>query len=184
VSLVFSARLNTDVCEPLAIRVAVAGDAEALSRLARRSKGHWGYSDAFLEACRAELAVTEADCIDGSVFVAESGGRLRGFYGLKRLTGDTVDLDALYVAPGMLGQGFGRRLLQHAMCRAHCDGFRSLMIQADPHAAGFYTRCGAMQVGHRPSGSIPGRDLPLFRIDLTGDEGRARPRDGGTPAVS
>lgn len=170
--------------EPLVIRPAVAVDAEALSRLARRSKGHWGYSEAFLEACRAELAVTEADCIDGSVFVAECGGRLGGFYGLKRLSGDTSDLDALYVEPSMLGRGIGRRLLEHAMRRAHRDGFRSLMIQADPHAAGFYTRCGAMPVGHRPSGSIPGRDLPLFRMDLSPGVDSARPRDDGTPAVS
>jgi hypothetical protein len=37
------------------IRPAQADEVEALTALALRSKAHWGYDDAFMEACRAEL---------------------------------------------------------------------------------------------------------------------------------
>jgi hypothetical protein len=47
------------------------------------------------------------------------------------------------------------------------SGFRSLEVHSDPHAVEFYRRRGARLVGTIPSGSIPGRVLPLLRIDLT-----------------
>lgn len=43
------------------VRSATEDECEALSRLAIRSKSHWGYDDAFLEACRAELTVVPED---------------------------------------------------------------------------------------------------------------------------
>ena len=41
-----------------------------------------------------------------------------------------------------------------------------LTILADPHAAGFYERNGARQIGEAPSDAIPGRSLPLYEIML------------------
>jgi hypothetical protein len=40
------------------IRAAHGGELEALSALAMRSKAHWGYSAAFMQACRDELTVS------------------------------------------------------------------------------------------------------------------------------
>jgi hypothetical protein len=42
----------------------------------------------------------------------------------------------------------------------------SLDIEADPFAAGFYERMGARRIGTVASGVIPGRWLPLYRLDL------------------
>jgi hypothetical protein len=56
-----------------------------------------------------------------------------------------------------------------------------MRIEADPHAEAFYLGRGARCVGTAPSGSIPGRMLPLLEIDLSeapGSRGRepsARP---------
>ena len=41
----------------LTIRAARVGEAGFLSELALRSKAHWGYDAAFIEACRDELSV-------------------------------------------------------------------------------------------------------------------------------
>jgi len=38
------------------------------------------------------------------------------------------------------------------------------MIDADPNAEGFYLKMGAERVGESPSGSIPGRMLPLLQV--------------------
>ena len=41
-----------------------------------------------------------------------------------------------------------------------------MTIEADPDAAPFYRRIGARDVGTAPSGSIPGRELPLLELVL------------------
>lgn len=63
------------------IRPARASDAADLSRLAIRSKAHWGYPRAFMRACRDELTFTLAqiDAEHRHVVVAERAGRPVGF---------------------------------------------------------------------------------------------------------
>jgi hypothetical protein len=43
-------------------------------------------------------------------------------------------------------------------------GFEYLEIDAEPNAEGFYRKTGAQRIGETPSGSIPGRTLPLMRV--------------------
>jgi len=63
----------------VALRPARADEAPALSELALRSKAHWGYDDAFLEACRAELTVRPEHVAASRVVVATSAARVVGF---------------------------------------------------------------------------------------------------------
>jgi GNAT superfamily N-acetyltransferase len=148
------------------IRPARAADAAALSDLAFRSKAVWGYSDEFMEACRAELTVSAGDLDAHPAFVVERDGRPVAFYLLKALSPDTVDLDLLYVDPAHLKQGLGRSLVAHAKDAARDRGHRRMVVQADPHAEAFYAACGGQRIGTQPSGSIPGRELPLLELDL------------------
>jgi GNAT superfamily N-acetyltransferase len=153
----------------MAIRPARPAEAEALSELAVRSKGHWGYDDQFLEACRAELRVTQARCDGTHVLVAERDGKLVGF---SELSGEPPAgaLDKLYVDPAAIGIGVGGQLLQEAREQACRLGFAWLTVDADPNAEGFYVRFGARRIGSVPSGSIPGRWLPQLRWDLLADK--------------
>ena len=41
-----------------------------------------------------------------------------------------------------------------------------LTILADPNAAGFYERNGAVRIGEAPSDAVPGRLLPLYELRL------------------
>lgn len=152
--------------DPLIPRAARADEAEALSALALRSKGSWGYDAAFLEACRAELTLTAEKIEHHSTFVVEDGGALAGFYTLEPLSHDCVELGLLYLEPRCQGRGLGRVLMEHACAEARSRGFLTLEIQSDPHAEPFYRAMGAVRVGTRPSGSIPGRELPLLRLAL------------------
>lgn len=148
------------------IRPARVDEAGALSALAIRSKAVWGYSDAFMAACRAELTLAPDDIAARPTFVAEHGGRVVGFYALGPLGDGRVELDMLFVEPDAIGAGHGRALIEHARRTARESGYATMVIQGDPHAARFYEAAGATRVGERPSRSIPGRALPLFELVL------------------
>lgn len=161
-----------------AIRRARGEDAPILSTLALRSKAYWGYSDAFIEACRTELTYT-AQQIEAERFyfaVAEVDGTRIGFYALKWLSSAEVELEALFVEPSHIGKGYGRALIEHARCRAAERGASCMIIQGDPHAERFYRAAGGVLIGERPSASIRGRYLPTFRIALDGSYARPRHR--------
>lgn len=165
----------------LTIRPALASESETISALALRSKAHWGYSPDFLEQCRAELTYTPDRCASGRVFVAARDGRILGFYATE---GDAPggELDALFVDPDHIGTGLGGLLLQHALTQAASAGFTEVYLDADPYAADFYRRHGAVVIGETPSGSIPGRTLPRMRFELGEGRDAAPPSRRMTPA--
>ena len=147
------------------IRAAEAGDAPALSDLAVRSKVHWGYDVAFMEACREDLGVSDEDIATCPVYVHEDNGHPNGFYQL-RPRDDQVEMVALFVEPRAMGRGIGKELWQHAVATARGLGCRELVLQSEPHAEGFYRAMGAERVGESPSTVFPDRMLPLMRFSL------------------
>jgi len=150
------------------IRHAVPDEARFLSRLALRSKAHWGYSQEFLDSCRSELTVQPSH-IDSASFdheVAVKDGLIVGFYVLESVSTTTYELWALFVEPNRIGCGIGRRLIKHAIHSLRKKGVDTLLIQGDPHVKDFYIAAGAREIGERESGSVPGRFLPMFQIDI------------------
>jgi GNAT superfamily N-acetyltransferase len=149
------------------IRPARSDESEKISALALRSKGHWGYSAEFLEACRAELTYDAATCASGLMWVAAEGDTVLGF---SLLAGEPPhgELSALFVDPSAIGTGCGRLLLEHTLAAARAAGYTRLELDADPEAEPFYLRFGAQRIGSAPSGSIPGRELPHLEFLLTG----------------
>jgi len=149
------------------IRPAEAAEATLLSELAFRSKAHWGYSDAFMQACSDELTYTAEQLASGGFHVLEDEGEVRGFYGLTKISPTALELESMFVEPAHIGRGYGRALMQHALAEAHeTEHIERLVIQADPNAAAFYQSAGARLIGERASDSIAGRMLPLYEIDI------------------
>ena len=150
------------------VREAAHGEAAALSSLAMRSKAHWGYSDDFMTACREELTYSgsQIESDNYEFFVCEAEGSIAGFYALELLDSSNAELEALFVEPEKIGRGLGRTLIEHAKEKASGLGIRQLVIQGDPNAEAFYEAAGGVRDGQRESGSMPGRFLPIFRIDL------------------
>lgn len=147
------------------IRRASPGEAGDLSALALRSKALWGYDEAFLALCRAELTVGRDQIGALRAHVAEEGGALVGFFTIGGSPPDG-ELVHLYVAPEAIGRGIGTALLRGARELAREEGFRTLLIHADPNAEPFYLGHGAVRVGEVASGSIAGRVLPLLRLEV------------------
>jgi GNAT superfamily N-acetyltransferase len=150
----------------LHVRAGRKDEAPLLSDLALRSKGHWGYDQAFLDACRSELTLTPQDVEAQRVTVAERDGRLVGFYALAGEPPEGT-LEDLFVEPDHIGTGVGRILWEHAIDVARTLGFERITVEADPEAEPFYLAMGARRCGSVPSGSIPGRLIPLLELAIT-----------------
>ena len=144
------------------VRAATVLDLPSLRDLAYRSKAVWGYNQAFMDAVRPALAPTESNLSEG-VFILECDGWPAGFYGFKAMAG-SLFLDCLFVAPPHIGNGYGKRLWDHAAGFARRLSHSHFMIESDPNGEGFYLRMGATRVGEITS-AASGRTLPLLRFD-------------------
>ena len=156
----------------LNIRRAQPHEYEQLSDIAFRSKAYWGYSAEFMQACRDELTYSPDALSNHPFFLATEIQELNdestlGFYGLVQVSESTIELEALFLDPAHIGRGVGRVLYEHALIEAKKSGSRCLTIQSDPNAKAFYMKVGANLIDEKESGSIPGRFLPLFSVDLT-----------------
>ncbi len=146
-------------------RNARSDELSKLSGLCLRSKAVWGYDRAFIDACRAELTLDADDLARTDILVAEIDGAVAGLYQLD-VDGDAAELLKLYVEPAHINRGIGKSLFAAAAQRARKRGAIRMRIEADPHAAAFYRRLGAVRSGSAESGSIPGRFLPCFECPL------------------
>lgn len=149
------------------VRAARPEEAAPLSELAVRSKAHWGYDEEFVAACRQELTIRPDDVLRRRTAVAERDGSVLGFVTVE---GEPPhgSIGLMFVDPPAIGQGVGRLLFEDALRRARAAGFTRLLVDADPNAEGFYRAMGAVRVGTVPSGSIPGRVLPLLAVRVPG----------------
>jgi GNAT superfamily N-acetyltransferase len=147
------------------IRSLTEQELEEASALCLRSKAHWGYDAAFMTACRDELTLRAADLAGGLVVGLRENGAL---VGVAQVTGvdESWELEKVFVDPPAIGSGIGRRLFAWAVEAVGARGGQILTIAADPQAAEFYRRMGAVDSGHVASASIPGRRLPRLRYRI------------------
>ncbi|WP_198154811.1 GNAT family N-acetyltransferase [Oceanibaculum pacificum] len=153
------------------LRSARTDECAALSELVMRSKAHWGYSAAFLESCREELAVTPARLAAQPCRVLERDGRPVGLWALD-LSGAVPEVALMFADPAVLGGGVGRILWQDMMGEARRLGHARLRLDADPNAEPFYERMGCRRIGGHASPST-GRLLKRYEAD-TADVLRTR----------
>ena len=141
-------------------------EASKLTELCLRSKACWGYGEEFMRACEVELTVTASTMCPPSYFkLAEIDGRIVGMAQVI-LEQDVAKLEKLFVEPSLLRSGAGKALFDWAASMAREAGAGRMVVEADPNAAGFYQRMGAVDDGVAPSGSIPGRILPRLTLRL------------------
>ena len=140
-------------------------DAHLLSKLALRSKSHWGYTVEQMVVFRDELTMTPEDMESKIAFGIANESGIVGFYTIMPGDSGCAELEHLFIDPNYLQRGFGTKLLRHAISQCRALGIAKIQVLSDPNAAGFYKRSGARLVKFVPS-SIPGRTLPKFQIDL------------------
>ena len=158
-------KADNDTPSRLRIRRARPADAAALSGLAYDSKASWGYDEAFMAACRAELTVSGADLEAHKAFVVTRGDAHLGFYMLK-MDGPCAEVWDFFMAAEAMGSGLGGRLWRHLEATARRCGAARIGVDSDPNAEGFYRKMGLRRCGEAPSLSIPGRLLPRLEKAL------------------
>lgn len=147
------------------LRQAIESEANELTNLALRSKASWGYSEAFMEACKPELTILVGDFSKSHIRVAVVDGRTVGFFQLL-VKASEAELTHLFIEPEYFGQGLGRRLLEAALGLARSLELVKVTLDSDPNSEAFYKHLGATKVGLIPSQSIPGRNLPAMEFYL------------------
>ena len=150
----------------LVLRPALLAEKPALDDLCFRAKAHWGYDSDFMTRCRDVLRVPEAAILEGLALVAAESDEPVGVAALDLSEPGPALLDLLFIEPAMIGSGIGATLFRLAAVTARSRGATQLDIEADPFAAGFYERMGAHRIRLVPSSVIPGRMLPLYRLEL------------------
>jgi N-acetylglutamate synthase-like GNAT family acetyltransferase len=151
----------------LKLRVAVPEEANVLTQIAHDAKRHWGYPEHWMKHWQADLTISSDYLTNNQVFVAESDGRIVGFYALV-IRKDKAELDHMWVAPEHMGTGVGKELFIHAMQDAAGRNISEVQISSEPNAEGFYEKMGAYRIGETVS-EIDGqpRSLPLMSVKPT-----------------
>ncbi|MEK6280653.1 MAG: GNAT family N-acetyltransferase [Acidobacteriota bacterium] len=149
------------------IRKASPIDADVLTQIALDAKRQWGYPEHWMKHWQADLTISTDYLTKNHVFVAESDGRIVGFYALV-FRKDKAELDHMWVAPEHMGTGVGKELFIHAMQDAAGRHISEVLISSEPNAEGFYEKMGAYRIGETVS-EIEGqpRSLPLMSVKPT-----------------
>jgi N-acetylglutamate synthase-like GNAT family acetyltransferase len=147
------------------IRRATTDDSDTLTQIALDAKRHWGYPEHWIKHWEADLTISPEFVATNQVYVFADDG-IRGFYALC-VSDKKCELEHLWVKPAFIGTGIGKELFLDAMERAAKLNVEEIELSADPNAAGFYERMGALQFGEVES-EIDGqtRKLPRMKIDV------------------
>lgn len=142
------------------LRRARPRDAAELTQLVYLSKQSNGYDDAFMLACAEELRITPQDIEDSLIWVAEAD-HLLGCVTMVP-SGTKGEISSFFIHPNSKRKGIGKALWQLVLQEAQTAKITHLTLHADPAAVPFYEVMGFVITGQTPSGSIPGRFLPVM----------------------
>lgn len=141
-------------------------EADALTQIALSAKRHWGYPERWMEHWSPQLTFTPDYFEEHEGWVAVDNEKPIAFYTLEDHNG-IAWIENLWVAPEYIGKGVGKELFIHALNLARQRGCKSLRLEADPNATGFYERMGMMKIDGRHSevDGLP-RILPIMAMAL------------------
>jgi GNAT superfamily N-acetyltransferase len=150
------------IAEPYSIRCAKPQEQRSLTRLCVRATAQAGYDEAFIDRAMPALTITVPLITGGYVQVAEyEAGEAVGVVTVTptELSGIAL-LYNIFVDPPFWRRGIGRALFRAAVTRAKELKAGALMIYAEPSAAAFYNRLGAIRIGEGPFSYSPELILP------------------------
>jgi predicted N-acetyltransferase YhbS len=145
------------------IRRAEPGERAALEELQRRSSLHEPMFREQLAAHPDAIELPAEQVEAGLVRVAEQDGVVVGFAVLMEPSAGACELDGLFVEPGHMRAGIGRRLVDDAKRAARGRGATRIDVVANPQAVAFYERVGFVVTGAARTrfGSAPRMSLDV-----------------------
>lgn len=129
------------------IRPALGEEREVLEALQYRAAiANEGDRQAILDHPDAiELPLAQIE--SGLVIVAEIGGAVAGFAALLQRDDTDVELDGLFVEPGLWRTGVGHVLVKRCCELGRQMNAEYLHVLGNSHALGFYEKCDFQKVG-------------------------------------
>lgn len=162
------------------IRAARPGEHEALTALVFRSVQEiWGYDDEFMAWEPEAIVITPEHITLALTSVLEREGEPLGVVVLSGMPPE-MELSRLMVAPEAAGDGWGRRLWEHAVATAREQGATALRLDADPNAEPFYRHMGAVTTGEldlRPP-MLPDWRIKTMRYTIPAERDTGAASDG------
>ena len=148
------------------VRNARSDDCAAITAIAMRAKGHWGYPASWLEEWRNDLTFTPELLASTVTLVAEQEGQVLGV-GCLDQSQSPPELAHLWVDPTSIGRGVGSTLFRALCIHARTAGHRRLVVDSDPNALDFYKKMGCLVVGMTPAPVLgASRELPHLEFIL------------------
>lgn len=150
----------------ISIRRVHPEEADAFTQIALAAKRHWGYPERWIEIWTPQLTFSPAYFETNESWAAVDDDQPIAFYTLLEAN-ETASIENLWVKPEFMGKGIGKQLFLHAVELARGRGYRTLQLEADPNALGFYERMGMHKTGERHS-EVDGqpRILPIMEMSI------------------
>ena len=151
----------------LKIRKAQLEDLPELNRVLRASKGHWGYSQAYLDEFMEKLGVTENCIANYQIFCVNVDDQFVGFYGFRKNEDDKDELDFFFLDPRYIGKGIGLLMWDSCLDTAKTLGIKDFVLNSEPNAETFYLKLGCKKIGYKKSVvSWETRSIPIMSYSL------------------
>jgi len=150
----------------ISIRRVLPKEANTLTQIAIAAKAYWGYPERWMELWKPQLTFYPEYFEENESWVAEIDDTSIAFYTLLERDGGAW-IENLWVSPEFIGKGVGKSLFLHALEQSRQRGYKSMQLEADPNALGFYEKMGMNKIGERVS-EVEGqpRVLPIMELQL------------------
>nr|WP_294786951.1 GNAT family N-acetyltransferase [uncultured Flavobacterium sp.] len=136
-----------------------------LTEITKKSKAHWGYSEAQIEKWSNNLTIT-ADYIEQNpVFNLIDENQIIGYYSYLKEENNQVKLDNLFLLPEYIGKGFGTLLMNDFLEKMRNEKCKRIILDSEPNAEQFYQKIGFTKIGEFET-SIKNRFMPIMEIIL------------------
>lgn len=141
--------------------------AEFLTDLGLRANAIYQYRSVSELEARSIFLVNERHFNEGILRIMTLRDILIGFYGLiqwREHGGKKTNiLSHFFLEPEYIGKGYGKMLFQEVLRAAKKElKWEAFQWESDPHAAGFYQKMGAKQIGENPCPLNPKYIAPVF----------------------
>lgn len=147
------------------IKKASIGDNEILTKITKKSKAYWGYSEEQILKWNDNLTISKDYIENNSVFKLINGNEIVGYYSFIIKEQNDVLLDNLFILPEYIGKGFGKYLMNDFLNRMKNEKFEKITLDSEPNAEEFYLKFGFKKIGEFET-SIKNRFMPIMEMNL------------------
>ena len=147
------------------IKKASVNDNEILTKITKKSKAYWGYSEEQISLWDNNLTISKEYIESNSVFTLVNDDKVVGYYSYIIKEEKNVILDNLFILPEYIGKGFGKYLMNDFLTRMKNEKFKKITLDSEPNAENFYLKIGFKKVGEFET-SIKNRFMPIMELSL------------------